>query len=95
MFVASPKAVSVWDGQDFRRLVTRMSMLGDDTNDALFLATAPGEESLLMASQTELALVDLREETWRDTACRIADRRLTEDEWQRLLPDREYSPACA
>jgi hypothetical protein len=69
-------------------------MTGDDTNDAMFLARGPGEESVVMASQDELAVVDLRESTWRAAACRIADRRLTEDEWARLLPDREYAPAC-
>ena len=69
-------------------------MTGDDTNDAMFLARAPGENSVVMATQDELAVVDLRESTWQAAACRIADRRLTEDEWARLLPDREYAPAC-
>ena len=47
-----------------------------------------------MASQSEVALLDLRESTWRDVACGIADRRLTRDEWERLVPGRDYAPAC-
>jgi hypothetical protein len=31
---------------------------------------------------------------WLDTACRVAGRSLTEDEWREVLPDRPYAPAC-
>jgi hypothetical protein len=50
---------------------------------------------MAVASQPEVGLVALREATWRDTACRIANRQLTEDKWARLLPDRPYAPSCA
>jgi hypothetical protein len=32
---------------------------------------------------------------WADHACEVAGRQLTEDEWQRFLPDRPYEPACS
>jgi DNA-binding SARP family transcriptional activator/WD40 repeat protein len=95
LFVASPKSVSVWDARSFRRLATQLSMSGDDSNDAMFLASAPAEQALVLASQSEVTLIDLRETSWRDTACQIADRQLTKDEWARLLPDQDYHPACA
>lgn len=94
MFLASAREVAVWDPTELRRLAPRLSVRGDGTNDGIFLALAADEPVLAVASQSEVALVDLREATWRDTACRIAHRRLTEDEWARLLPDRAYAPTC-
>jgi len=55
---------------------------------------AADEPVLAVASQPEVALLDLRESTWRDVACDIADSRLTRDEWERLVPGRGYAPAC-
>ena len=94
LFVANGNDVTVWDATELRRLQARLSLSGDGTNDAIFLAGARGEPTVAMASQSELVLLDLRESTWRDSACRIADRQLTHDEWDRLLPGREYQPAC-
>ncbi|HLE99682.1 MAG TPA: hypothetical protein VI540_07260 [Gaiellaceae bacterium] len=31
---------------------------------------------------------------WSSVACSIAGRVLTEDEWERFLPGRPYTPAC-
>ncbi|HYN28371.1 MAG TPA: hypothetical protein VES95_00665 [Dermatophilaceae bacterium] len=95
MFLASGPEVSVWDPTELRRLATRVSLPGDGTNDGIFIAQAGNEPVLAVASQTELATLDLRESTWRETACRIADRQLTREEWGRLLPGRAYAPACA
>jgi hypothetical protein len=33
-------------------------------------------------------------EIWRDRACTIAGRSLTEDEWRALFNDRPFNPAC-
>jgi DNA-binding SARP family transcriptional activator/WD40 repeat protein len=93
-FVASSRDVAVWDAAAMRRLAPRLSVRGDDTNDALFLAQASDEPVMVVASQTEVALVDLRESVWREAACRIAARQLTEAEWNRLLSDMEYTPSC-
>ena len=94
MLVAGSERVAVWDAVDLRRVAASVSLLGDNSNDALFLSLAPDEPVLAVASQHEVAVVDLRESTWRAAACRIADRALTRDEWNRMLPDREYAPAC-
>jgi WD40 repeat protein len=94
MFLASGNGVDIWDPAELRRLTPPLSLAGDGTNDAIFLAGSPREPLLAMANQSELVLLDLRESTWRDSACRIADRQLTRDEWDRLLPGRQYQPAC-
>ncbi len=95
MFLASGTDVAVWDASELRRLSARLSLSGDGSNDGIFLAKAADEPVLAVASQSEVALIDLRESTWRAVACRIADRRLTRDEWERLVPGRAYAPACA
>ncbi len=94
MFLANANDVSVWDPSALRRLVARVSLPGDGTNDGIFLAAPADEPVMAVASQGEITLTDLRESIWRDTACRLADRQLTRDEWERLLPGREYEPAC-
>ncbi len=33
-------------------------------------------------------------DAWADTACVLAGRRLTEDEWEQYLPGEPYDPAC-
>jgi WD40 repeat protein len=38
---------------------------------------------------------DVRPSTWARLACRVAGRRLTRAEWDDVLPDRPYAPACA
>lgn len=94
MFLASGNDVAVWDPTELRRLTPPLSLSGDGTNDAIFLAGSPGERLLAMANQSELMLLDLRESTWRESACSIANRQLTREEWDRLLPGRGYQPAC-
>jgi len=93
-FIASAEDVAVWDAAALSRLAPRLSVRGDGTNDAVFLAQAPDEAVMVLASQSEVALVDLRESAWREAACRLAARQLTVQEWNRLLPGREPEPAC-
>jgi hypothetical protein len=33
-------------------------------------------------------------DAWADTACALAARPLTEDEWQQYLPGEPYAPRC-
>jgi WD40 repeat protein len=37
---------------------------------------------------------DVSPESWRERACRIANRDLTEEEWERYLGDRPYRSTC-
>ena len=37
---------------------------------------------------------DLDPSQWMGTACRMAGRALTEQEWREYLPDRDYIAAC-
>jgi WD40 repeat protein/DNA-binding SARP family transcriptional activator len=40
-------------------------------------------------------LWDVRAESWARRACDVAGRTLTHHEWQDVLPERDYAPACA
>ena len=33
--------------------------------------------------------------SWRERACQVAHRSLTQEEWQTFLPDVPYAPACS
>ena len=37
---------------------------------------------------------DIRPSSWARHACKIAGRRLTRTEWNDVLPERDYAPAC-
>jgi WD40 repeat protein len=37
---------------------------------------------------------DIRPSSWARQACKIAGRRLTRTEWNDVLPERDYAPAC-
>ena len=37
---------------------------------------------------------DIRPSSWARRACEIAGRRLSRTEWNDVLPERDYAPAC-
>jgi WD40 repeat protein len=50
---------------------------------------------LVALNQNGAALVwDVNPDRWKQRACAIVGRPLTRDEWEELLPDRSYQPAC-
>jgi DNA-binding SARP family transcriptional activator/WD40 repeat protein/energy-coupling factor transporter ATP-binding protein EcfA2 len=95
MLLATPQVLSVWDAADARLLAPQVSVRGDDSNDALMLAVVPSQNRLVVASQSELATIDLDQRRWEQSACDIAGRSLTREEWDRLLPGLPFDPACA
>ena len=53
-----------------------------------------GRSLLVTYSNMSAFAFDIRPESWVDYACATAGRRLTEQEWSEVLPDRSYDPAC-
>jgi hypothetical protein len=52
-----------------------------------------GEQLALMHTTGGL-LADLRPASWKEEACDVVRRTLTRAEWESVLPDRPYEPAC-
>ena len=57
---------------------------------------SPDGKRLLMTMSNGFGVVwDVDPESWARRACEVANRTLTEEEWEQFLPDRPYEPACA
>ena len=94
LLISDARATSLWDADRHKLIAEPLSLHGDGTNDALFLAPVPETDVVYLASQTALARLDMNPARWRRQACFLAGRRLTRDEWRRYLPDLSYRPAC-
>jgi WD40 repeat protein/DNA-binding SARP family transcriptional activator len=94
LFISGALTTAIWDGHQHRLLVPSFSLGGEGTNDAIFLAAPVDRDELILATQTTLTRIDLRQHEWERAACEVAGRHLTKDEWSRFLPDQPYAPAC-
>jgi WD40 repeat protein len=54
-----------------------------------------GHRLLLTTPDGKVAIWDVDPDSWALRACALANRTLTEEEWDRFLPGRPYDPACA
>jgi WD40 repeat protein/class 3 adenylate cyclase len=56
--------------------------------------TADGTRLVVVSLSDRRWLWPLDNEAWKDRACAVAGRTLTEREWELYLPGRSYDPAC-
>jgi WD40 repeat protein/tRNA A-37 threonylcarbamoyl transferase component Bud32 len=56
--------------------------------------SADGKQLLMTSVDGHGAVWDFDPESWKQRACAIAGRTLTEAEWEQFLPGRPYEPAC-
>ncbi len=54
-----------------------------------------GRRLLLTHADGRGAIWDVDPRSWAARACRLANRTLTREEWDELLPGRPFEPACA
>ena len=58
--------------------------------------TADGTRLVVVSlSDQAVAVAADDNEAWKDRACVVAGRTLTEREWELYLPGRSYDPACS
>ena len=81
--------LDVTSGAQFGRRLTAGS------DKAMIDLSADGRHLLLTHGSGDGAIWDLDPASWKQRACKIANRTLTREEWEQFLPDRPYGPACA
>jgi WD40 repeat protein len=84
--------VSLWDVATGAEIGTRLTA---GAREALLDVSPDGRQLLMTLSNGEGAVWDIDPESWKRRACAIANRTLTEEEWEQFLPGRPYEPACA
>jgi WD40 repeat protein len=57
--------------------------------------SADGRQLLMTSVDGQGAVWDFDPDSWKQRACAIAGRTLTQEEWDQFLPGRPYEPACA
>jgi WD40 repeat protein len=62
---------------------------------AMLDLSADGRRLLLTSANGHGAVWDIDPQSWNQRACELANRTLTEEEWELFLPGRPYEPACA
>ncbi len=62
--------------------------------DRVVLASADTSTLMLAGSEGSVFSWDLDPRAWLATACRLAGRDLTEQEWRSYLGERPYEPVC-
>jgi WD40 repeat protein len=86
----SSALLSLFDTRTFRPIGTPLPFDVETFARARF--TRDGR--VVVANGRTINLVDVDPATWVTRACQVVGRTLTRDEWNEVLPDRPYDPAC-
>jgi hypothetical protein len=79
---------------DFRARAALGPVIGESIAGIDDLAFSPDGKALLSLGRADAYLWDLDIASWREQACRVANRNLSADEWTRFIPDTPPA-ACA
>ncbi len=88
---ARQSTLSIWDADTHAPIVTDLSFSTTDGDGAL---AATSDDQLFIGTADGIARLDLDVAHWMQTACALAGRPLTRQEWQAYLPGSAYQPAC-
>ena len=86
-------AVVLWDVATHQPIGRPFVGMGDEVES---LAFRPNGGALATLGDQRLVVWDVNEASWREAACRIANRNLTQDEWKRVFGSAAaYHETCA
>ena len=85
-------AASLWDVATGTQIGPPLSA-GD--RRTMIDLSADGRQMLEVHANGRGAVWDVDPESWKRRACDLANRTLTREEWEEILPGRPYEPACA
>ena len=88
---SGPSRAGLWD----LATVTLSGLVPIDENSYAGFAHGSSTEVLIASPDGSVSVWDPDPETAIRTACRIAGRDLTAEEWRTYLPDRPFEPVCA
>jgi serine/threonine protein kinase/WD40 repeat protein len=94
----SEGVVSLWDVATGAQIGRLEGGLVNARGSVLLTATdfsRDGKHLLMTMGDGRGVVWDVEPESWKRRACEIAGRTLTQEEWDDLMPDRPYEPACA
>jgi len=85
-------SAQLWDAHSGKQIGTLPTPLAQNAGAAAF---DPTGHTLVTAFRDGTVLLwDVDPASWRRRACALANRRLTEQEWQDFLPTQPYKPSC-
>jgi WD40 repeat protein len=88
----SPPRLAVWDTRTFRQVGVPLPL---DVNAGDARARFAPDGRLVVTSGPVLRVFTVDPAKWLARACREAGRTLTREEFEEVLPGRQYTPACA
>ena len=83
--------VLLWDVATHQTLGAPLTGMG---TEIWGLAFRPHRNQLGVLGNTRLVVWDTDENSWRKTACWLANRNLTHEEWSKFLPQTPYAGTC-
>jgi WD40 repeat protein len=91
---AADGKVRVWDLASLRQLGRPLPGAENGTG-ANISAFDPSGNHLIALYDSGIAFVwDMNPDRWKQQACTVVGRPLSREEWNELLADRRYRPAC-
>lgn len=88
--------VSLWDPISGRQIGPQLEGKSRQSTDAPYMVSfsADGNTLVSTARRTPVTVWNFNLENWIDTACSMANRTLTPEEWTTFMGDQPYDPVC-
>lgn len=87
--------ITLWDISNLSSILSMNVPLNTSSLDLYGLAYSNSGQMLAMGSGAgEITIWDMSVQSWQEESCKLAQRNLTQSEWQRYLGDEPYHKTC-